>query len=68
MLSAKPLEAGRKWSRLLLLVFYLDNSYTMKIDSVCFSETSVCLRTTRRYIPEDGNVYIHRRGNLRSKI
>jgi hypothetical protein len=32
---------------------------------IIFSETSVHIRTTRRYVPEDGNIHNHRYENLK---
>jgi hypothetical protein len=40
----------------------------LKIRMVSSSETSVDLRTTRRYIPRDGNIHHYRYGNLKSYI
>jgi hypothetical protein len=42
-------------------------SSTLKMEAICSSETSVDFqRTTRRYIPEDSNIYNHRCENLKS--
>jgi hypothetical protein len=50
-----------------LLVFAELISSTLKIEVICFSETSVNFqRTTRRYIPEDGTLHNHRCENLTS--
>jgi hypothetical protein len=38
------------------------------MEAVRFSETSVHMRTTRRYIPEDGNFHNHRFENLKLYI
>jgi hypothetical protein len=34
------------------------------MEAICFSETSVHTRSTRRHIPEDGILHSHRRENL----
>jgi hypothetical protein len=40
---------------------------TLKIETICSSETSVVTqRTTRRYIPDDGTLHNHRCENLKS--
>jgi hypothetical protein len=36
------------------------------MEVIIFSEISVHIRTTRRYIPEDGNIHNHRCENLKS--
>jgi hypothetical protein len=41
-------------------------SYTLKIEAIRSSETSVLIRATRRHLPEDDNHHSHRRGNLKS--
>jgi hypothetical protein len=40
----------------------------MKIEVICFPETLVHIRTTRRYIPENGHIFIYRRESLKSFI
>jgi hypothetical protein len=41
---------------------------TLKMEAISSSETSVHTRSTRRHIPEDGNLHNHRRENLKSYI
>jgi hypothetical protein len=41
---------------------------TLMMEATRYSETSVLTRVTPRNIPEDGNLYSHRRGNLKSYI
>jgi hypothetical protein len=41
-------------------------SYTLKMEAIRSSETSVLIRATRRNVPEDDNHHSHRRGNLKS--
>jgi hypothetical protein len=36
------------------------------MEAICYSETSVLTRITRRHIPEAGILYSHRRENLKS--
>jgi hypothetical protein len=43
-------------SHLLQAVSCLADFSTLKMQVIISSETSVPIRTTRRYIPEDGNV------------
>jgi hypothetical protein len=41
--------------------------YTLKMETICSSETSVDFeRTTRRYIPDDSTLHNHRCENLKS--
>jgi hypothetical protein len=40
----------------------------LKMEAIRSSETSVHTRPTRRHIPEDGFLYSHRCGNLKSYI
>jgi hypothetical protein len=44
----------------------LADFYTLKMEAIFSSETSVHTRSTRRHIPEDGILYSHRCENLRS--
>jgi hypothetical protein len=39
--------------------------FTLKMEAIRSSETSVHTRSTRRHVPEDGIVHSHRRENLR---
>jgi hypothetical protein len=41
---------------------------TLKMEVISFSETSGHIRTTRRYIPEEGNINNYRCKNLKSYI
>jgi hypothetical protein len=41
-------------------------SYTLKMEAIRSSETSVLIRATRRHLPEDDNHHSYRRGNLKS--
>jgi hypothetical protein len=44
-------------------------SLTLKMEAICYSETSVDSRqTARRFMPEDGTLHNHRCENLRSYI
>jgi hypothetical protein len=57
-------------SRLLLSVYAgssLTDFLTLKVEAIRSSETSVHIRSTRRYIPEDG-ILSHRCENLKSHI
>jgi hypothetical protein len=38
---------------------------TLMIEELCYSETTVLTRTTRRHIPEDGILLSHRQENLK---
>jgi hypothetical protein len=50
-----------------LLVSWWTVSWTLKMEAICSSETSVgTQRITRRYIPEDGTIHNHRCENLKS--
>jgi hypothetical protein len=42
------------------------DSYTLKMEAIRSSETSVLIRATRQYFPEDDKHHSHRRGNLKS--
>jgi hypothetical protein len=44
------------------------HSYTLKMEAIRSSETSLLIRSTRRHLPEDDNHHSHRRGNLKSYI
>jgi hypothetical protein len=46
----------------------LADFYTLKMEAIRSSETSVHTRSTRRHIPEGGILYSHRRENLKSYI
>jgi hypothetical protein len=46
----------------------IGNSFTLKMEAIRSSETSVLIRATRRHLPEDDNHHSHRRGNLKSYI
>jgi hypothetical protein len=46
--------------------FSLADFSTLKMKAIRSSETSVHTRSTRRYIPENGTLHSHRRGNLKS--
>jgi protein tyrosine phosphatase len=39
---------------------------TLMMEAICSSETSVYIWTTRRYIPEDGNIQNYRYENIKS--
>jgi hypothetical protein len=44
----------------------LADSFTMKVEAICSSDTMVDTRSTRHHIPDDGILHSHRRENLRS--
>jgi hypothetical protein len=44
----------------------LADFFTLKMEAIRSSETSVHTRSTRRHIPEDGILHSHRRENLKS--
>jgi hypothetical protein len=46
----------------------LADFFTLKMEAIRSSETSVNTISTRRHIPEDGILNSHRRENLKSKI
>jgi hypothetical protein len=46
----------------------LADFYTLKMEAIHSSESSVHTRSTRRHIPEDGILHSHRCGNLKSYI
>jgi hypothetical protein len=46
----------------------LADFFTLKMQAIRSSETSAQTRSTRRHIPEDGILHIHRRENLKSYI
>jgi hypothetical protein len=52
------------WSRW----FFARMIFDLKMEAIGSSEMSVHIRTTRRYIPEDGNFHNYRCENLRSYI
>jgi hypothetical protein len=41
-------------------------SYTLKMEAIHSSETSVGKISTQHHIPEDGILHSHRRGNLKT--
>jgi hypothetical protein len=50
-----------------LFIFCLACSWTLKMEAICSSETSVGTQlTTRRFIPEDLSLHNHRCENLKS--
>jgi hypothetical protein len=51
---------------LVLVGFSLADFYTLKMEAICSSETSVHTRSTRRHIPEDGILHNHPYEYLRS--
>jgi hypothetical protein len=55
-------------SRLFLLVSCLLYSSTLMMEATYSSETSSCLRTTRRYNPEDRTLQRHCRENIKSNF
>jgi hypothetical protein len=56
----------RVYSYLLMLVHRSWISYTLKMEVIRSSETSVNKISTRRHIPEDDILHSHRRENLKS--
>jgi hypothetical protein len=58
--------AGYTWAFLLVLCWLA--SYTLKMEAIRSSETSVLIRATRRHFPEDDNHHRHRHGNLKSYV
>jgi hypothetical protein len=63
--TCSPLKINRP---ALMLVSCSDYFSTLKMEVICSSETSVCQRTTRRYIPEDDTLQNYRCENLKSYI
>jgi hypothetical protein len=62
-----PLSSGHLvYSYLLTLVHRLWISYTLKMEAIRSSETSVNKISTRHHIPEDGILQSHSRENLKS--
>lgn len=66
--SQKPAEAEGQSREpcLLLIASCLDYSSTLKLEVICFSETSGSVPTTRRSNPEDHTLHNHPRENLKS--
>jgi hypothetical protein len=58
LLSSKPIQisqlAGSLSNHLLYAGFWLRRFSTLKMEMICFSEMLVHIRTTWRYIPQDG--------------
>jgi hypothetical protein len=46
----------------------LADFYTLKMEAVSSSETSVYTSSTWRHIPEDGILHSHRRENLKTDV
>jgi hypothetical protein len=62
------MKAGGKLATCLLVFAELISS-TLKMETICFSETSdETRRTTRRHFPEDDTLSNHRCENLKSYI
>jgi hypothetical protein len=59
-------DVSEACSQLLTLVHRSPISYTLKMEAIYSSETSVNIIATRRHTPEDVILYSHRRENLRS--
>jgi hypothetical protein len=66
----KAYEAG--YASRLLATSHAGSSladfYTLKLETIHSSETSIHTRSTRRHIPEDGVLHSHRYENLKSYI
>jgi hypothetical protein len=62
----KICEPGTSVSRWLQADSSLADFYTLKMEAICSSETSVHTKFTRSHIPEDGILRSHRRENLKS--
>jgi hypothetical protein len=52
--------------RAIMLVHRSRISYTLKMEAIRSSETSVNKISARHHIPEDGILHSHRRENLKS--
>jgi hypothetical protein len=67
-----PSKKAARQAALLAIFFYADllfGLFYLKIEAICFCETSVDLHlTTRRYIPEDRTLHNHRFEILKSHI
>jgi hypothetical protein len=69
--SKKPAEADGKLSSfvyLLLLVYLLAYSFTLKKEAICFPEMLCSLQTTQHYHPGDCTLHSHWHENLTSNI
>jgi hypothetical protein len=53
-------------SHLLLAGSLIGWFFTLKMEVIRYSERSLHIRTTWRYIPDDGNIHSYRHENLRS--
>jgi hypothetical protein len=77
MMPCSPLSFNRRFGgtyRKQLAIFLLAGfaetiSSTLKMEAICFSETSVeTQRTTRRHVPEDDTLYNHHCEDVKSYI